>query len=61
MDKQRAIDISESPDYKHVTFQGKRVYIQHVDPQTGVARVYYLDEPDQEFEVPVQQLSEKHD
>lgn len=60
MDKQRAIDISESPNLKHVTFQGEPVYIQHVDEQNNLARIYLLDEPEKEFDVHIQQLYERH-
>lgn len=59
MNTQRAIEVSESPDLKHVTYNGKRVIIQHVDKQNNMARIYPLDDPGNEFEVQVDQLSEK--
>lgn len=60
VDTQRAIEISETPDLKHVTFNGKRVFIQHVDKESNKARVYPLDDPGNEFEVQVDQLTEQN-
>ncbi|WP_284140564.1 H-type small acid-soluble spore protein [Virgibacillus sp. LDC-1] len=57
MNKQRAEEIAASPDLKHITYNGKRVVIQHVEEQT--ARVYYLDDPGNEFDVALDKLEEK--
>ncbi|MBS4219606.1 H-type small acid-soluble spore protein [Bacillus sp. FJAT-49711] len=59
MNRQRAAEIAESPDMKHVTYNGKPVYIQRVDDQNDIARVFHLDDPGNEFEVQVTNLIEK--
>ena len=60
MNKQRAREIAASPVMAHVTYNGVPVYIQHVDEQKETARIFPLDRPEQEMEVPVQNLVE-HD
>ncbi|GEN30912.1 small acid-soluble spore protein H (minor) [Cerasibacillus quisquiliarum] len=59
MNRNRAIEISKSPNLKHVTYQGKRVYIQHVHKTSDMAKVYLLDDPTKEFEVQLDQLEER--
>ena len=59
MNIQRAAHIAASPDMANVTFGGDRVYIQHVDEETGTARIYPLEHPEQEQNVPVSQLDEQ--
>ncbi|MCR2821750.1 H-type small acid-soluble spore protein [Lederbergia panacisoli] len=59
MNRQRAAEIAESPDMKHVTYNGKPVYIQRVDDQNDTARVFRLDDPGYEFDVQVTNLIEK--
>ncbi len=59
MNRLRAEEIAQSPDLKNVTYQGKQVYIQHVDEQNETARVYPLDEPHNEFDVQLSHLIEK--
>ena len=59
MNRNRDLEISESPDLKHVTYQGKRVYIQHVHESNDIARVYLLDDPTEEFDVQLNQLEER--
>lgn len=58
MNTQRASEIAESPVMCHVTFNGTPVYIQHVDENNETARIYPLGEPQNEQEVPVNQLIE---
>jgi len=58
MNKQRAIEISNSPVMANVTLDGIPVYIQHVDEQLETARIYPLDEPDNEQEVSLNSLVE---
>ncbi|WP_134703568.1 small acid-soluble spore protein H [Ammoniphilus sp. YIM 78166] len=58
MNIQRANEIAESPVMRHVTFNGTPVYIQHVDENNETARIFPLDEPQNEQEVPVAQLIE---
>jgi len=43
---------------EHVEYNGVRIYIQHVDEQNETARIYPLDQPEQEMVVPVRTLSE---
>ena len=59
MNTQRAQEITESADMVKVTYNGAPVYIQHVDQQNETARVYPLDDPQAEKEVPVSQLQEQ--
>ncbi|MCD9020901.1 small acid-soluble spore protein H [Cohnella silvisoli] len=59
MNTQRAAEIAASPDMKNVTFQEKPVYIQHVDEQNETARIYALDNPEQEQDVSVNRLFEQ--
>ncbi len=59
MDKQRAQQIIESPATIRVTYDGVPIYIQHVDEQTEMARIYPLNDPEMEQSVPVTQLNEE--
>ncbi|HLR75665.1 MAG TPA: small acid-soluble spore protein H [Virgibacillus sp.] len=58
MNKQRAMEISQSPVMQHVTYNGQQIYIQHVDEQTNMARIFPLDDPRNEFDVQVANLQE---
>jgi small acid-soluble spore protein H (minor) len=58
MNKQRAQEIAASPVMAHVTCNGIPVYIQHVDEKKETARIYPLDQPDNEQEVPLASLVE---
>ncbi|GIQ64543.1 small acid-soluble spore protein H [Paenibacillus cisolokensis] len=58
MNKQRAIEISESPVMANVTYQGMQVYIQQVDAQNETARIYPLGQPENELSVPLDSLTE---
>lgn len=57
MDRQRAKQISESPDMKKVTYNGKQVFIQNVN-DNDTARIYPLDQPENEQDVALSQLEE---
>ncbi|WP_217588687.1 H-type small acid-soluble spore protein [Lentibacillus saliphilus] len=59
MDLQRAKEIVESGKLIRVTFEGKEIYIQHVDEDKKTARVYPLDDPASEFDVTLDQLVEQ--
>lgn len=59
MNRQRAQQIAESPVMAEVTYQGVPVYIQHVDAEQEMARVYPLENPEKEMEVPLHQLMER--
>ncbi|MDF2836823.1 MAG: small acid-soluble spore protein H-type [Paenibacillus sp.] len=58
MNIQRAQEIAASPVMENVEYDGVRVYIQHVDEQNETARIYPLDRPEEEMDVPVRSLSE---
>jgi len=55
---QRAQEIAASPVMAHVTYNGAPIYIQHVDEKNELARVYLLDRPEHEIDVPLQYLEE---
>lgn len=59
MNKQRAQEIASSPVMANVTYNGTPVYIQNVDENRGTARIYPLDQPEQEQEVSVNELMEQ--
>lgn len=61
MNKQRAKEIFDSPVMTNVTYEGVSIYIQHVDEQNGTARIYPLDQPENEQEVPLNSLMEHND
>lgn len=61
MDIQRARDIASSPVMADVAYDGVPVYIQHVNAESETARIYPLDRPEQEMDVPVRSLSEPAD
>jgi small acid-soluble spore protein H (minor) len=58
MNKQRAKEIAASPVMANVTCDGIPVYIQHVDEESEMARIYPLDQPENEQSVPVDSLRE---
>ncbi|MGC5325475.1 small acid-soluble spore protein H [Brevibacillus sp. SYSU BS000544] len=55
---QRAKEIAGSPVMANVTCDGIPIYIQHVDEKNETARIYPLDQPNNEREVPVASLVE---
>ncbi len=59
MNRQRAEEIAQTADMKNVTYNGKQVYIQHVSDQGDTARVFALDDTENEFEAQLVQLIEK--
>lgn len=59
MNIQRAQEIAESPTLATVMYNGERIYIQHVDTDNETARIYPLDDPANEKEVPLASLQEK--
>jgi small acid-soluble spore protein H (minor) len=58
MNKQRAIEIAASPVMANVTYNEVPIYIQNVDENNETARIYPLDEPENEQEVPLSNLKE---
>jgi small acid-soluble spore protein H (minor) len=59
MDSQRAQEISFSSEMIEVMYNGKSVYIEHVDQQNGVATIHPLDEPNNKQTVSVSNLIEQ--
>ena len=57
MNTQRAQEIASSADMAKVTYNGAPIYIQNVDENNETARIYYLDEPQNEQEVPISSLN----
>jgi len=58
MNKQRAQEITASPVMANVTYNGIPIYIQHVDENNDTARIYPLNEPKNEQEIPLPNLIE---
>jgi small acid-soluble spore protein H (minor) len=59
MNKQRAQEIADSAVMANVTYEGIPIYIQNVDEENETARIYPLENPDNEQEVPVNSLVEQ--
>ncbi|MFS0644850.1 H-type small acid-soluble spore protein [Siminovitchia sp. 179-K 8D1 HS] len=55
----RAKEIASLPDMAKVTLNGVPVYIQHVDEKNETARVFPIDEPQNERTVSIRQLQEE--
>jgi small acid-soluble spore protein H (minor) len=55
----RAKQIAESGDIVRVTYEGKQVYIQHVDEKNEMARIYEQENPNKEMVVPIRLLHEE--
>lgn len=58
MNKQRAQEIAASPVMANVTYNGIPIYIQNVDENNETARIYPLNEPQKEQEIPLSNLIE---
>ena len=58
MNKQRAQEIATSPILANVTFNDVPIYIQNVNKNNETARIYPLDEPENEQNVPLTNLIE---
>jgi small acid-soluble spore protein H (minor) len=58
MNTQRAKEIAESPVMANVTYNGSQIYIQNVDDSSELARIYLLDDPQNEKEVAIKDLIE---
>jgi small acid-soluble spore protein H (minor) len=56
---QRAQEIVDSPNMANVTYEGLKIYIQHIDETTEMARICPLDDPEKELTVPLHNLSEE--
>ncbi|MRG86326.1 H-type small acid-soluble spore protein [Salinibacillus xinjiangensis] len=58
MDTQRAQQIIDSPDQINVSYNGTPIYIEKVLEDANMARIYPLDSPDREEDVPLERLVE---
>lgn len=59
MDAQRAQEIASSDNMANVTYNGERVYIEHVDQGNGTATIHTLDNPNSKQSVSVTSLQEQ--
>jgi small acid-soluble spore protein H (minor) len=59
LNTQRAKEIAESPVMANVIYNGKPIYIQHVDEQNETARIYPILDPENEKEVLLSELLEQ--
>ncbi|MFD1039305.1 H-type small acid-soluble spore protein [Virgibacillus byunsanensis] len=59
MHRQRAEEIAQSADMKNVTYNGQSIYIQRVNERNDTARIFSLDDPQNEFEVQLATLNEE--
>ncbi|MCJ8013628.1 H-type small acid-soluble spore protein [Paenibacillus sp. KQZ6P-2] len=59
MNVQRAQEIASSPVMANVLCYGIPIYIQHVNEQSETARIYALNKPEEEREVPLYSLTEE--
>ncbi|MCT2535679.1 H-type small acid-soluble spore protein [Aquibacillus koreensis] len=59
MDAQRAQEIASSPVMANVSFNGAKVYIEHVDQEVGKATVHTLHQPENKQSVSVDHLTEQ--
>lgn len=58
MDAQRAQEISNSPTMANVTYNGQRIYIEHVDQQSNIATIHPLEQPNNKQSVSLDSLEE---
>lgn len=59
MDAQRAQEISSSQKMVSVSYNGKPVYIEHVDRSIGQATVHPIDNPTSKQSVSITDLKEQ--
>ncbi|WP_093211481.1 small acid-soluble spore protein H [Sediminibacillus albus] len=59
MNAQRAQEITSAADMIEVTYNGEKVYIEHVDQDAGKATVHPLDNPESKQSVSVNELMEQ--
>jgi len=58
LNRLRAQEIADSPVMANVTHEGVPIYIQHVDHANETARVYPLNDRQNEYDVPLNSLKE---
>ncbi|MBA2875523.1 H-type small acid-soluble spore protein [Thermaerobacillus caldiproteolyticus] len=60
MEVMRAKQIAETGEIIPVMYEGKQVFIQHVDEERKMARIYLKERSEEEMEVPVRLLQERN-
>ncbi len=58
MDSKRARDIVVAKETANVTYEGRNVYIENVNPVKETASIHFLDHPQNSQEVHLTQLVE---
>ncbi|MBM7541810.1 small acid-soluble spore protein H (minor) [Amphibacillus cookii] len=58
IEAQRAQEITMIPDMIHVTCNGEKVYIEHVDQDKNLATIHPLSNPEDKKSVSVDHLEE---
>ncbi|UCZ53167.1 H-type small acid-soluble spore protein [Bacillus shivajii] len=58
MNKDRVMEILDSPDMIEVMYKGTPIFIEQVDESIEQARVYPLDDPTKHMDVEVESLQE---
>lgn len=58
MDRKRATEITSSAEMINVTYDGRPVYIENVNPNKDYASVHFLNQPHNSQEVSLTQLVE---
>jgi small acid-soluble spore protein H (minor) len=58
MDKSRAREIAASPEMMNVSYDGRPIYIEDINPTKDAASIHFLDQPGNSREVPLTQLVE---
>lgn len=59
MDAERAQEIVNSKEMRNVTYNGRNVYIEHVDRSSGQATVHPLDDKENKLSVAINELLEQ--
>ncbi|MDL4839779.1 H-type small acid-soluble spore protein [Aquibacillus rhizosphaerae] len=59
MDAKRAQEIASSETMANVSYNGGKIYIEHVDQDTGNATVHPLEKPEFKQNVSVDDLTEQ--
>lgn len=58
MNNKRATEIASSPDMVNVTYDGRSIYIENVNPVKDSASIHFLNQPHNSQEVSLTQLVE---
>ncbi|MEI4769988.1 H-type small acid-soluble spore protein [Psychrobacillus sp. FJAT-51614] len=59
MNAERAQEIAFSKSMSNVTFNGERVYIEHVDRDKDLATIHFINDPNNKESVSVTSLVEQ--